>query len=110
MFPNVMSVFSGWTSPVNMKIINKIASDFEMEEQVAAIVMFDAVLQPMPPQKVDRKPEGERIWKWWEAWSVTRIQPDTTVQDPEGKQYRIQSVQDWSNGGYFHYEMTEQPI
>lgn len=109
MFPNVNAAFSNWTSPVQMKIINKVPVDFENVDQVAAVVSYEAVMQPMPPQKVNRKPEGERTWKWWESWSITKLQPDTVVQDQDGLQFRVQSVQDWSNGGYFYYELTEEP-
>jgi hypothetical protein len=110
MFPNVMSVFSGWTSPVQMKIVNKKAIDFEAEEQVLLVVGFEAVMQPMPPQKVDRKPENLRVWKWWEMWSTTKVQADTDLQDQNGVVFRIQSVQDWSQAGYFKYELTEKPV
>lgn len=109
-FPNVSAVFAGWTSPVQMKVISKTAQDFELNEETLAVVEYEAVMQPMPPQKVDRKPEGERIWKWWESWSVTRLQPDTVVQDQDGVQFKVQSVQDWGQGGFFHYELTEQPV
>jgi hypothetical protein len=109
MFPNVAEAFSDWTSAVQMKVVNKEAVDFEVNEQVLKVVAFDAVMQPIPPQRVDRKPEGQRIWKWWEMWADTSLAPDTVVQDQNGLQFRIQSVQDWSQAGYFHYELTEQP-
>lgn len=109
MFPNVLAAFGDWVSPVQMRIVNKTAVDFEAVDDVLKIQPFDAVMEPMPAQKVDRKPEGLRTWKWWDMYTVTRIAPDTVVQDQNGLQFRIQSVQDWSNGGYMHYELTEQP-
>lgn len=109
MFPNVSAVFAGWTSQVQMKIISKVATDFELDEQTLSVVTYEAVMQPMPTKSVERKPEGERIWKWWESWSTTLLQIDTIVQDPDGRKFRVQTVQDWGNGGYYHYDMTEVP-
>lgn len=110
MFPNVSIAFNNWTSAVQMKIIQSVADDFEVDDQTLSIVAYEAVMQPMPPQQVNRKPEGMRIWKWWESWSVTKLQPNTIVQDMDGVQFKVQSVQDWNQGGYYHYEMTEIPI
>lgn len=109
MFPNMMSVFAGWTSPVQLRVVSRVAVDFEAEENILDVVTFEAVMQPMPAQEISRKPEGERAWKWWEAWSNTRLERDAVVQDQDEKQFRIQSIQDWSQAGYFHYSMTEQP-
>lgn len=109
MIPQVSSVFLNWTEQVQMKVIQKEAVDLELSEKTLAVVTYEAVMQPMPPQKVERKPEGLRTWKWWESWSTTELEVDTVVQDPAGVQYRVQSKQDWSQGGFFHYEMTEEP-
>jgi len=105
----MMTVLSGWTAPVQLRVVVKTPADFEVFEDPIDIINFEAVMQPMPPQKVDRKPEGIRTWKWWEAWTVQKLERDTVVQDMDGLQFRVQSVQDWSQEGYFHYDMTEQP-
>lgn len=108
MIPNVASVFNGWTVPVQLRVVNRRAEDFEAFEDTLDIESFEAVMQPMPPQKVERKEEGLRAWRWWEAWSTKRLERDAVVQDENGVQFRIQSVQDWGQGGFFHYDMTEQ--
>lgn len=109
MFPNVSSVFFNWTSTVQMKVINKEAVDFELVEDTLGIDTFEAVIQALSPKEVQRKPENERIWKWWEMWSTTHIEKDTVIQDPNGVEFRVQSTQDWSQGGFYHSELTEQP-
>lgn len=109
MFPQVQSVLLGWTSPVQLKVVHTAAVDFEAAEQVLDVVVLEAVLQPMSPQKVNRKPENLRVWKWWDLWSTTEIATDAVVQDPAGVQFRIQEKHDWQQGGFFHYEATEQP-
>lgn len=110
MFPQVQSVFLNWLESVQLKVIQKTAVDFELLETTLNVVTLDMVLQAMSPEKVERKPENQRIWKFWDGWSTSRVELDTTLQDPEGRQYKVQSVNDWSQGGFFHYELTEQPL
>lgn len=110
MFPNVSSVFFNWTSSVQMKIINKTAADFEVFEDTIEVLTFEAVVQPMASRDVNRKPEGERIWRWWTMWSTVDFEIDTIVQDPDGVQFRIQNTTNWQQGGFFIAEMTEVPV
>lgn len=109
MMPNVSSVFSNWTSPVQLRVVVKRADDFQLREDVMQIAPFEAVMQPMKAQSVDRKPEGVRQWRWWEAWTQQELAPDAVVQDQDGLQFRVQAKTNWAQGGFFHYEMTEQP-
>lgn len=109
MFPNVSSAFFNWTESVQMKIIRSGVSDFEPDDTVVAVVEFEAVIQPLHAKIIQRKPEDQRAWKWWEMWSTTHIQTNTTIQDPDGVVYRVQSTQDWSQGGFYHSELTEIP-
>ena len=109
MFPQVSSVFFNWMDSVQMKVVNRTAVDFESQEDVLDITTFEAVITPMKSKDVDRQPENLRIWKWWDMWSTTDFGIDTVIQDPSGTQFRVRSSTDWSQGGYFHVTMTEQP-
>lgn len=92
-----------------MKLIRTTAVNFEAQENVEGILTFPAVIQALSPKVVERKPENERAWKWWEMWSTTHIEKDTVVQDPNGVEFRVNSTQDWSQGGFYHSEMVQQP-
>ena len=107
--PQMQSVFLNWGETVQMKVIKKVAVDFEETEDVLAVVSFDAVLLALSPREVQRKPEGERSWKFWSMWTETRVERDTVVQDPDGKQYRVHSTQDWGQAGFFKSELVQQP-
>lgn len=109
MFPQVQSVFFNWTESVQMKVIHQEPVDYELYEDVKGVLFFDAVLQAMKSRDVMRKPENERIWKWWTMWSTTKVEIDTVIQDPNGVQFRVQSIEDWSQGGFYKTELTEQP-
>lgn len=107
--PQVSSVFFNWTSPVQMKVISTLPVDFEAQDNVLDVVTFEAVVQAMRSKEIDRKPENERSWKWWDMWSTVSFPDNTVVQDPDGLQFRIRKTTDWSQAGFFHVEMTEQP-
>ena len=109
MFPQMASALRGWTKPSQMRVVKQTPADFEVFEDVIAVEWFDVFLTPMSAQKVDRKPEDLRIWKWWEGYTTTDIAPDTVVQDFNGTQFRVQAKYDWSQAGFFRYELTEQP-
>lgn len=109
MWPQVQSVFLNWMDTVQMKVIKQAVVDFEPQDDVLAVLTFDAVIQAISPKVVSRKPENERAWKWWEMWTTVKIESDTVIQDPNGAVFRVASTQDWSQGGFFHSEMTEQP-
>lgn len=109
MFPQVSSVFLNWLETVQMKVISKQPVDFELQEDVLAVPTLDMVLQAMSPKEVQRKPENERIWKWWDGWTTTLVEADAVLQDPDGVEFRVTAVNDWSQGGFYKVDMVEQP-
>lgn len=92
-----------------MKVINTTAVDFEAQENVLGVPTLEMVIQHMSPQKVDRKPEDQRRWRWLDAWCKEKILIDTQLQDPDGVEYRVQSVTDWSQGGFWKAELVQTP-
>lgn len=106
-FPQMAEVFWDWTDNVTLKLIKKGITDFEVTESEIVETTFQGVLQPMPPQKLLVKPEGQRLWKFWELWTTQFLEPDQIIQDPDGTIYRVMSKDNWNNAGYYHYELTQ---
>lgn len=100
---------SNWGDTIQLKIVKNNVVDFQVQEQGLDVIEFEAVLQPMPAQKVDRKPEDLRNWKWWTMYTEQRLDADDVVQDADGLQFKIQSREDWRKAGFFKYELAEQP-
>lgn len=109
MFPDVSSALMNWTRSTQMAVVKKAAVDYEVQETITDLVWFDAMLVPMKPQEVDRKPENERIWKWWTMITKKDLQIDTVLQDPSCLRFRVQSKEDWSQAGFIQYGLVEQP-
>ena len=103
------AVASGWGRRVQLAVIGKQIDDFELAETTLLVRNFVGIFQPMKPREVAINPEGQRKWKWWEVHSTFKLEADFVVQDAAGLQYRVREVYDWSQAGFYHYSMTEQP-
>ena len=109
MYPQMTSAFFGLLDTVQMQVINKTVVDFDVNETVLDVVTFDAVLQVMKPEDVNRKPEGLRQWKFYDMWTDFNLKLDTPVQGPDGTQFRVQDVEPWELAGFFKYSLVQQP-
>lgn len=107
-FPDVSEALWGLTEPAQFRTVSRTPVDFEAVETQAAPQWFDAVLQPIDNQKLLIKPEGERRWKWFEMLTEKELNLGDTVEAYDGKTYRVMAKSDWSQGGYFRYELTER--
>lgn len=108
-FPNMAEAFSGWTDAIQFSVIKKNIADFEVVESSLDVIVFEGQLEPLKPQEILVKPEGQRSWKWWTLWTESELNLDDVVQDDSGKQYRVMAVQDWHNANYFEYQLVQAP-
>lgn len=107
MIPNVSSALNGWTKKQTITKITKIVVDHEVSE-VSESFIVDMNLQPTPPEIVNRKPEEQRSWKWFNIFTKTKIK--LNIDDRilvSGTYYRIQEIKDWNQSGYYEYEAIE---
>jgi len=108
--PNVRQALRGWGHPIMLARVQKGVSDFSVVESVAPYQTYAAVIQPTPPQAIAIKPEGQRQWKWWTIWTKDLLELDWVLRDGEGKVYRVMERSDWSQGGFYSYQLAEAPI
>lgn len=103
--------FWDWTNAVNFQVVQKAVADYEATEAPIILESFDGVLEPVHPRALLVKPEGQRVWKWWQMWSTKNLELNAIIQDQTGKQYRVMSTSDWNMGGgnYKQYELVQNP-
>lgn len=119
--------FWGLTDQATFMRVVKTVADFEVVETIGGEVgfggggfgvgpfdssigqkgIFDGILQPVPSQKIQVKPEGQRTWKWWSLWTVLALNLDDIIACSDGRKFRVMSVSDWQAGGYYAYELVE---
>ena len=106
--PYVAGAFRGWTKRRLVRLVTKTPVNHIMT-QTALIATFDIMIQPLQPERVNRKPEEQRAWKWYDIITKS-ANPAMKIDDilQEGAiNYRIDSVQPWTEAGYRRYEATE---
>lgn len=106
--PNVSGALRGWTKKRNVRIIEKTVINY-LTTYRAEIVCLDLFIAPLQPEKIRRKPEEQRSWKWY-GIVIKSGKRELKINDQiqvAGIVYVIDSVQPWDEGGYRRYEATE---
>ena len=106
--PIVSGAFRGWTKRREVRIVTKTVVD-HLVQSIAQIVMMDIMIQPLQPEKINRKPEEQRSWKWFSIIMKARnieLPIDSQVW-VDGIAYKIESRQPWTEAGYRRYEATQ---
>jgi hypothetical protein len=64
--------------------------------------------QPTPRTVVNRKPEEQRSWKWWNilVQNGRLLNIDDKIKI-DNKKYVVMSIADWSESGFQNYETIE---
>ena len=110
MMPDMASTLFGLTTPIQFAVVSKTMVDYEVSESKAAVRWMDGQCQPLPPQQLKVKPEGQRTWKWWLMYTTEDLKLDDILQDDCKRQYRVMEKTDWSQAGYYAYELTEKAV
>lgn len=106
--PYLGRAFRGWTKRRKVYKITKKTINY-LTVQTATVEIFDIMISPLQPEKVQRKPEEQRSWKWYNLLTKsknTALSIDDIIL-VSGIYYRIESVQPWTEAGYRRYEATE---
>ena len=65
---------------------------------------FDGVIQPLSPEEIKVKEEGQWSWEWY--WFHTKDSVDLQTNDIviyRGKEYKIMARKDYSDYGHIEY-------
>jgi len=106
--PNMAGALRGWTKKRSVRIVTKNIINHVIQ-QTAENVILDIMVQPLQPERVNRKPAEQRVWKWYDVItkSSSRLLKIDDIIFVEGITMRIDSVQQWAEAGYRRYEATE---
>lgn len=106
--PNVSGAIRGWTKKQEVRLVTKTVVNAKVT-QTATTIILNMNLQPLQPEKVNRKPEDQRAWKWFSILVKSGYQKMDidNVVIVSGIPYRIESVQNWETSGYVRYEAHE---
>ena len=107
---NLSGAVRGWTERIQVEIIAaSVVAGRKVETKTSYYGSIN--LQPVPQEKIDRKPLEVRSWKWFSL--ITIGIPALNTDDGvviEGVRYRVQSVSDWSRQAFRKYEVIEDYV
>ena len=105
--PDVSDVLPDWFQPLTFDVITKSLVNYEVQEVTVTISTL-GVRQPMTPQQLSIKPEGQRAWKW----ETLHCLPDIKLRIDDvvifgGNKYRVMQKWDWAEYGYCEYHICQ---
>lgn len=105
--PNVSEAMLDWFQPMVFTKITKEQVAFNTVER-GVDIKFRGVWQPLSPQQLRIKPEGQRNWKWFMCHSDVDLELNTDeVIKYEGTQFRVMSKKDYVKYGYYEYHLVD---
>ena len=108
--PSVRSTVTGWFRPLVLARVTKTVENFEVKETFRELSCL-GVIQPLGPNQLRVKPEGQRSWEW----KMLHTQPEVHLENDErfkiaNVPYRVMSNQDYSEYGYRSYELVQDYV
>ena len=106
LLPNVGDALTGWEVSVIANYIHQVSFkgdiiDIPHKKRIAG------VLQPLRPEDVELKPEGQRSWSWFmlhvkSSYDRLRVEQQLEIG---GQPYKVMSVKNYENYGYIEYHV-----
>lgn len=105
--PDLSGAILNWFQPMTFGVVTKTVVNFQVRE-TKVDVTFQGVWQPMKPQSIRMKPEGQRSWKWFTVHALPSLQltPDEVITYL-GVQYRVADKLDYKLDGFVEYHLCQ---
>ncbi len=108
--PNMSSTLSGWMRPITLGFVEQVNNSGSIKEIVREL-QTNGVYQPLRPQLLQTKPEGQRHWEW----QMLHCQPGLPIRPGsivvlEGNKFRVMAKNDYSAYGYIEYHLVEDYV
>lgn len=93
-----------WSQSSRAKVITQAVDEYGNVEDQISFFNFDGVIQPLKPEEIKLKDEGQWSWDWY--WFHTK--PDVYLQTNDrvvykNIEYKIMAVKDYSDYGHIEY-------
>lgn len=93
-----------WSQSSRAKVITQVVDEYGNVEDKISFFNFEGVIQPLKPEEIKLKDEGQWSWDWY--WFHTK--PDVYLQTNDrvvykNIEYKIMAVKDYSDYGHIEY-------
>lgn len=106
--PQMEAAFAGWASVITLKVITQTIVDGFVTDSESNI-SFQGVIQPLSPNKLYFKPEGQRSFEWLQIHCLNReINLNTNDRIVyNNKRYKVMAKSDYGLNNYIEYHAIE---
>lgn len=102
--PNMSNALAGWEVSilVNRRVMTYTDGDASYTNVTSSI---KGVRQPLKPEEIELKPEGQRSWSWHSIHVPTKYEQlnNDQIIVVAGRNHKIMGQMDWSLDGYVLY-------
>ena len=105
LLPDVSDVLNGWEIPITANYVTQSVVDGIVTD-VAIKKFIKGILQPLKPEDIALKDEGQRSWDWYQVHvreSVYGALQTTQILTVNGFDYKIMAKKNFALNGYREY-------
>lgn len=107
--PQLKAAFLGWTMPISLTKRTQTVTK-GLVSYVDSVVKFRGIIQPLKPQEISLKPEGQRSWEWLQihcqTGSVSLNTDDQIIYN--SKKYKIMLINNYDLNGFIEYHAVSE--
>lgn len=107
--PQMEAAFAGWANDITLTVVTQTVQSTGFISNVENTINFKGVIQPLQPNQIALKPEGQRSFKWLQIHCLDRIinlnTNDRIVYN--GEKYKVMARKDYSLNNYIEYHVIE---
>lgn len=105
--PQMKAAFAGWFSNITVvRIAEEITDGFV--ETTETEVTFKGTFQPLDPEQIQLKPDGQRSWQWVQIHCLTgslNLETNDRILFNDTK-YKVMNVYDYSLNNFIEYHLV----
>lgn len=107
--PQIRAAFNDWTYDITLIKITQAVTDGILA-QTEVPINFRGTVQPLSPEEVQLKPEGQRAWPWLQIHCISDFDTNLRINDRiqyADKKYKVMARLDYSLNNYVEYHLVE---
>lgn len=105
--PQMSAAFAGWMKKITLVKILQITDDDGYVEDKEQKITFNGTIQPLDPEAIMLKPEGQRSFEWLQvhcfATALNLLTNDRILFN--SKKYKVMNIYDYSLNNYIEYHL-----
>ena len=107
--PQLGAAFAGWAQKITLTKRVQIVVNGLTTYGTPQTITFNGVIQPLSPESIALKPEGQRSWQWLQIHCLNGTLGLSTDDQIvyNGVIYKVMAVLDYSLNGYVEYHVIK---